>query len=146
MKGMIMRTLLTIGAVTAIGLGLCSCGGSGYGSGNSGTPTAPTSPGQSGAVTVNIVGINGALSFSPNPASLAAGQVIVWHNIDSVTHHVLLNDGSLDTGDLAPGGFSSPQTISASGGGYHCTIHPVMVGSVNQATATTTPCPNAYCY
>ena len=57
-------------------------------------PTPPTAP---DLVTVNVVGINGALSFSPNPATLPAGQMIVWHNVDSVTHHVVFNDGSVDT-------------------------------------------------
>jgi len=29
-------------------------------------------------VTINVVGINGAQSFSPNPATLLAGQMVVW--------------------------------------------------------------------
>src|SRR5207245_7154755 len=33
-------------------------------------------------VTVNVVAINGAQSFSPNPATLPAAQMIVWHNVD----------------------------------------------------------------
>jgi plastocyanin len=40
-------------------------------------------------VTVNVVGINGALSFSPNPATLPSGQMIVWHNVDTMSHHVV---------------------------------------------------------
>jgi plastocyanin len=85
-------------------------------------------------VTVNIVGINGALSFSPNPATLPSGQMIVWHNVDAVTHHVVLNDGSLDTGNLDPGTYSQPMALGVAGGPYHCSIHPVMIGSVNQST------------
>jgi plastocyanin len=127
-----MRVSVTVGAVFALGLGVCGCSGSGYSNGsNSGSPTAPSA---SGAVTVNIVGINGALSFSPNPATLPSGQMIVWHNVDAVTHHVVLNDGSLDTGNLDPGTYSQPMALSAAGGPYHCSIHPVMVGSVNQST------------
>ena len=57
-----------------------------------------------------MVAINGAQSFSPNPATLPAGQMIVWHNVDNVTHRVLLNDGSVDTGDLLPGASSRPKT------------------------------------
>jgi plastocyanin len=72
--------------------------------------------------------------FSPNPATLPSGQMIVWHNVDAVTHHVVLNDGSLDTGNLDPGTYSQPMALSAAGGPYHCSIHPVMVGSVNQST------------
>jgi plastocyanin len=145
-----MRTFITTGAVVALGLGLWGCSGSGYGNQSSGNPTAPTpttpttTPSTSGVVTVNVVGINGALSFSPNPATLPAGQVIVWHNVDSITHHVLFNDGSVDTGNLGPGASSQPQAIAAAGGSYHCSIHPVMVGSVNQDTTTPPPSPGAY--
>jgi len=127
-----MRVFLTIGAVLALGLVVWGCSGNGYSTGNnSGSVTAPTT---AGVVTVNIVGINGALSFSPNPATLPAGQMIVWHNVDVFTHHVVLNDGSLNTGNLDPGTFSQPMALSAAGGQYHCSIHPVMIGSVNQAT------------
>ncbi len=133
-----MRAIVTAGVVVAFGLNLWGCSGSGYGSGNSGNPGAPTppSPSTSGVVTVNVVGINGALSFSPNPATLPAGQMIVWHNVDNITHHVVFNDGSVDTGNLGPGASSQPQAIAAAGGPYHCSIHPVMVGSVNQDTTT----------
>jgi plastocyanin len=87
-------------------------------------------------VTINVVGINGAQSFSPNPATLPAGQMVVWHNIDSITHRVVLNDGTLDTGDLGPGASSQPMSINNGGGPYHCSIHPVMVGTIVPATST----------
>src|SRR6266436_5729193 len=91
------------------------------------TPTPPV-----GVVTINVIGVNGAQSFSPNPATLPAGQVVVWHNIDSITHRVVLNDGSLDTGNLDPGASSPPMAINvpAAGDPYHCSIHPVMVGTI----------------
>ncbi len=138
-----MRRFVMVGAVVAVGLGMWGCGG-GYSSGNSGNPNAPTPPSAPGVVTVNVVAINGAQSFSPNPATLPAGQMIVWHNVDNVTHRVVLNDGSVDTGNLAPGASSQPMAIPAAGG-YHCAIHPVMVGSINQETASQQPCTGAYC-
>jgi plastocyanin len=137
-----MRGLVMVGAVIAVGLGMWGCGGS-YSSGNSGNPNSPTPPSAPGVVTVNVVAINGAQSFSPNPAMLPAGQMIVWHNVDEITHRVVLNDGSVDTGNLAPGASSQPMTIPAAGG-YHCAIHPVMVGSINRGTSTQ-PCTGAYC-
>jgi plastocyanin len=132
-KGTAMREFSAVGIVIAFGLGLWGCGGNGYSSGT-GNPTSPTTPpSASGVVTIDVVAINGAQSFSPNPATLPSGQMVVWHNVDSITHHVVLNDRSLDTGDLAPGASSQPMTISGTGGGpYHCSIHPVMVGSINQ--------------
>ncbi len=71
--------------------------------------------------------------------------MVVWHNVDRITHHVVFNDRSVDTGDLAPG--ASSQAMAIGGGQYHCTIHPVMVGSVNQdATVAPMPtCPGGYC-
>ena len=139
-----MHALVTAGTVIAVGLGLWGCGGNGYSNGGR-NPTSPTPPGYSGVVTINVVAINGAQSFSPNPSTVPAGQKVVWHNVDNITHDVVLNDRSVDTGNLAPGASSQPMTIGGSGGQYHCSIHPVMIGSINQDTQTTPPCEGAYC-
>jgi plastocyanin len=136
-----MRAFVAI-MMVAFSLGAWGCGSStgAYGNPVSPTPTptpAPTPPpATSGVVTINVVRENGAQSFSPNPATLPADQMVVWHNIDSVTHHVVLNDGSLDTGDLAPGASSQPMSINTGGGPYHCSIHPSMVGTVVQGGST----------
>jgi plastocyanin len=142
-----MRGFVTASAVTVFALGLCGCGGNGYSGGSGANPTSPTPSSPAGVVTINVVAINGAQSFSPNPATLPAGQMIVWHNVDTTTHRVVLNDGSVDTGNLAPGVSSQPMTIGAAGGQYHCSIHPVMVGSVNQdlSSPTLPGCDGAYC-
>jgi plastocyanin len=109
-----------------------------WGCGQSSTPTSPSSSGASTAA-VNILFSNGqgnlgAQSFSPNPASVNQGGMIAWHNSDSTTHHIVLDDGSLDTGDIAPGASSPAELLKVSGGTYHCMIHPSMVGSINVAT------------
>jgi len=78
-----MRGVVMVGAVVAVGLGMGGCGGS-YSGGNRGNPNRPTPPRAAGVVTVNVVAINGAQSFSPNPVTLPAGQLIVWHNVDNV--------------------------------------------------------------
>ena len=91
-------------------------------------------------MTINVVGINGAQSFSPNPDTLPAGQMVVWHNVDSITHRVVFNDGSVDTGDLGSGASSQPMSIN-NGGPYHCSIHPVMVGTIVAAAASTRSLP-----
>ena len=126
-------------AATMVAFSLCAwgCGSSTDSGGNPVTPTpaptpapapAPTPTG--GVVTINVVGIDGAQSFSPNPATLPAGQTVVWRNADSVTHRVVLNNGSLDTGNLAPGVSSQPMSVNTGGGPYHCSIHPSMVGTI----------------
>jgi plastocyanin len=119
-------------ALVAMTLAIWACGGS-----TSSSPTAPTAPttptGTSappaGATIIDVVRENGAQSFSPNPATVPAGQMVVWHNIDTVTHRVVLNDGTLDTGNIAPGAFSAPMMLRAVGP-YHCSIHPSMVGTI----------------
>src|SRR4051794_39482835 len=106
--------------VLALGLASSACSGSGYSSGSTSSPAAPTPITSNGIVTINVVAINGAQSFSPNPATLPAGQMVVWHNVNNTTHRVVLNDGSVDTGNLAPGASSQPMAIGAAVGQYHC--------------------------
>jgi len=125
--------------VLALGLATWACSGSGYSNGSTNSPAAPTPIASNGVVTINVVAINGAQSFSPNPATLPAGQMVVWHNANSTTHRVVLNDGSVDTGNLEPGASSQPMAIGAAAGQYHCSIHPEMIGSLNQDTAPAPP-------
>jgi plastocyanin len=130
-----MMKFATAGVLT-LGLGMWGCSGDSSGST---APAAPTPMTSNGVVTINVVAINGAQSFSPNPATLPAGQMVVWHNVNNTTHRVVLNDRSVDTGDLAPGTSSQPMAVSAAGGQYHCSIHPEMVGSINQDSSTSPP-------
>jgi plastocyanin len=125
----IMKRLLLPAGLAILTLGVAACGG-GY---DTPSPSAPgNTPPPGGAITINVVRENGNQSFSPNPATVPTGQTVVWHNIDTTTHRVVLNDGKLDTGNLAPDAFSQPMTLGAPGP-YHCSIHPTMVGSlVNQ--------------
>jgi plastocyanin len=100
---------------------------------NSTYPAAPSptpAPTTADTVTIDIVRENGAQSFSPNPATLPTGQMVVWHNVDTTTHRVVLNNGTLDTGDLGPGASSAPMRINGDAGAYHCSIHPDMVGTI----------------
>ena len=144
-----MRAIVA-SAIVAFSLCAWGCGSTTDSSGNPAAPTptpapapapaptpAPTPP--SGVVTINVVGVNGAQSFSPNPATLPAGQMVVWHNIDSITHRVVLNNGSLDTGNIAAGASSQPMSINAGGGPYFCSIHPSMVGTIVAGTAMAPP-------
>lgn len=121
-----MRKYLAAAVLAGPLLFVLACGG------YSSSPTAPggdpnTPP--AGAIVIDIKGQNGALSFSPNPATVAAGALVSWHNIDSVTHRVVLDDGRLDTGDVAAGRYSQAMALPGAGP-YHCTIHPSMVGSM----------------
>jgi plastocyanin len=138
-----MRKFATASVLT-LGLGIWGCSAGGYSSGSSNSPAAPTPTPSNGVVTINVVAINGAQSFSPNPATLPAGQMVVWHNINNTTHRVVLDDRSVDTGDLAPGASSPPMALGAAGGQYHCSIHPEMIGSINQDTSASAPPTSSY--
>lgn len=126
-------------------LALVGCGGGG----GSSTPTGPTGGGGGGGgtsniVTINIKGVNGKLSFDPNPANVGAGQLVVFKNNDKVTHHIALDDGTQQTADIPPGGSSQPMSIG-NDKSYHCANHPSMVGSFNgNVTPDPPPC-TGYC-
>jgi plastocyanin len=86
---------------------------------------------------IDVAEINGPYSFYPSPAAVATGRFIVWHNSDAVTHHVVFDDTSVDTGALAPGTLSQPIVVASGNWSYHCAIHPSMVGSVIVPAPTT---------
>jgi plastocyanin len=124
-----MRIFVSVLAVGGLGFCLSGCAGGGYGN-----PTGATSPSSSvpsNGIVINVVAVNGTQSFSPNPSSIPSGQLVVWHNVDSITHRVVLNDGELDTGNISARSFSSAMPLVAPGP-YHCTIHPEMVGALTR--------------
>ena len=82
-------------------------------------------------VTITIVGMAGNQSFSPNPASVKVGQTVAWRNADSIAHDPGADSGAFSTGLIQPGSTSSPIAMTAAGSvGYHCQIHPDMVGTL----------------
>jgi len=81
--------------------------------------------------------MNGGKSFSPNPVAVPAGRAVVWHNANFETHHIVL-DGGLDADEIRPGRFSPPMMATV-GGGYHCAIHPSMVGTLSFVEQTPAP-------
>jgi plastocyanin len=133
MRG-VSRAVLSLAVIAA-----AACGG-----GGGSTPTSPSAPAP-GTVTISIRAINGNQSFSPNPAE-AGGRMVVFRNDDSIPHRVRLNDGSIDTGTLAPGGSSQPVQMPSAGTNYHCSLHPTMIGAVSNASgAAPPPCEGEYC-
>jgi plastocyanin len=131
-----MRAFTAAAAFVAAAVaGFAACGG--------GSTPAPA-PTPSGPMTINIVGERGSTSFSPNPA-LAAGRVVVFRNNDSIVHRVRLNDLSIDTGDIPPGGTSRQVTMPALGTNYHCLLHPTMIGAVGAPNNEPPPCTGVYC-
>lgn len=132
-----VRTLIHAAVVSALCAG---CGGSGgYGGSSATPPTTPSPPAASNIITITITGARGAQSFSPNPAECATGQMVVWKNADSVTHRVQIDDLGVDTGNIAPGATSQPMALANVSKGYHCSLHPQMVGALNGAATPAPP-------
>jgi aldose sugar dehydrogenase len=135
--GIVSPALLALVLAAACGGG----GGGGYGSTPTTTPPT-TQPAGAGVadLTIMIVGMKGDMSYSPNPAVVKVGQKVAWRNADSTTHAILEDDtggnqspysAGFSTGDLAPGATSPPFTMRNAGTtGYHCGIHPTMVGTL----------------
>ena len=120
---------------------LTGCGGGS--SGTSGSPSAPTPT--SNATTISISGERGSQSFSPNPAS-AGGRMVLWRNDDGDTHRIVANDGSFDTGDLAPRATSTMVQMPEGGLNYHCSIHPTtMFGAIGGGGGESPPPCTIYC-
>ena len=137
-----MRSFLAVFCGLAVFLSLMGCGDGSGGSSNAPTPTTPTS----NVFTISIVGQMGSQSFSPNPAS-AGGRMVAWRNDDGVTHRIVANDGSFDTGNVAAGATSTMVQPAPSGLNYHCEIHPTtMFGAIGGAGGESPPpCEGIYC-
>jgi plastocyanin len=134
MHSISLRSVVFCAAIAA-----CACGGDGGG------PSSPSVPSGDTPVTIAIAGQNGSQSFTPNPAS-AGGRSVVFKNNDSVVHKVALNDGSLETENIAPGATSRALMMPGNGTNYHCPIHPGMIGSVSASSGgAPPPCEGAYC-
>jgi plastocyanin len=77
------------------------------------------------------------LGFTPNNITVVFGvnNTVEWTNDDSQSHTVTANDGTFDSGNLAPGAtytytFPSPGVYT-----YHCFYHPWMTGTVTVLVA-----------
>jgi plastocyanin len=100
------------------------------GCGSSSDMTGPVGGGADVVITIN--GMNGANSFSPNPANVQVGKTVAWRNADSMTHTATQNGTGFNTGNIAPGKTSAPITMGSVGAlDYHCNIHPTMTGTLN---------------
>lgn len=140
-----MFTLTVRGwAVLAIAIALAGCGGGG--SDSPSTPTSPSPGGGGSSVTISIVATSDAQSYTPNPATQTQGAMVAWRNNDALVHRIVANDGSFDTGDIAPGSTSRAVQASAAGTNYHCSIHPAMIGAIGSAQGEPPPpCSGPYC-
>jgi plastocyanin len=125
---------------SAAAVALWSCGGGGGASVSTpSTPSAPSAP-TAQSLTVAIVGSTGNQAYRPNPVAANAGDTVMFRNNDTAMHHIVLDDGSADLGDVGPGATSRGVTLrNANATTFHCSIHPSMVGSINGREAPQPP-------
>ena len=82
-----------------------------------------------GNTTGNSVSIAN-FAFSVSSLSVKSGTTVTWTNNDQTTHTVTADDGSFDSGNIAPGG-KFTHTFNAAGTiAYHCSIHSSMTAKV----------------
>ena len=121
-----MKRILTLSSLSAVLAFAPGCGSTAT------SPTTSTSPQGPGIdFTININGDRGSSSYAPSPLTMRVGQVVNWHNLDSIEHSATL-DGVFDSGHIAAfSAHDNAVTMSKAGTfTYHCTIHPGMVGTI----------------
>ena len=111
-----------------VGLGLvvtglaCSKDSTTYGGGGGGGGGGgQTCAGTAANFTVNAGPT--ALSFSPQPLTISAGQTVCWQNTGSNSHTVTSNDGTSFNANLGPGTIFSRTFSTAGSFPYHCIPH-----------------------
>ena len=111
-------------------LGLAACGSNYSGS----TPTSPSTGGtntQGSPISITSgASLKTNTAFSPNPIVISAGGTVTWTNNDNTSHTSTADDGSWNSGSIAPGSQFSRTFASTGSFTYHCAIHPGMVGTV----------------
>ncbi|HJR62605.1 MAG TPA: cupredoxin family copper-binding protein [Gemmatimonadaceae bacterium] len=70
------------------------------------------------------------MAYAEPRLEISAGTTIRWKNEDQVPHTVTADDGSWNSGLIAPGATWSRTFDEAGSFGYHCTPHPFMKGAV----------------
>lgn len=126
--GCLTRRPFTLSAIAGVLIVAAGCGSSSSPT----TPSGSTSPQGPGIdFTININGDRGSQSYSPSPLNMRVGQVVNWHNLDSIEHTATLA-GTFDSGNIAAfSAHNNAVTMSRAGTfTYHCTIHPGMVGTI----------------
>ena len=91
-------------------------------------------------------------SFSPAAATVPAGATVTWTNRDDAPHNIVSTEKKfaspvLDTDQQFSHRFEvsgTPMAIGPAGSQYHCSIHPEMIGSINQDISMSSLPPASY--
>jgi plastocyanin len=69
-------------------------------------------------------------TFTPSSLTIAKGTVVTWQNNDGVAHTSTSDNGVWDTGNILPNGTKTTTFATAGTYAYHCTVHPMMTGTI----------------
>jgi plastocyanin len=69
-------------------------------------------------------------AYAPGRIDALVGETVAWRNTDHTTHSVTADDGSFESGDLAPGASFSRTFAGPGTHRFHCRIHRFMRGVV----------------
>lgn len=71
-----------------------------------------------------------AMQFQPHTLTLRAGDVVEWKNEDIYIHTATADDGTFNSGPIAPGKSWSTTITKVGTIAYHCTPHPDMTAEL----------------
>lgn len=89
-------------------------------------PGEPGAPGVAVSDSPTVVIPIQGLAFTADTVRIRVGEVVEWVNRDPVVHTATADDGSFDSGDIAPGESWRYRFDRAGEFPYHCTPHPFM--------------------
>lgn len=107
------RSFLSISVLVVMTLLIVSC----YKSKSSYTSTPGTSK-----VTIT------SSAYSPASLTVVNGSTVTWTNNDSAVHTVTTMDGSINSGDIAPGSSFSKTFMTSGTYNYHDAHNTTMIG------------------
>ena len=71
--------------------------------------------------------------FDPEALPVRAGDTVTWTNRDIVPHTVTAENGSWDSGEIAPGATWTMAITAETAGSYFCGYHPEMRSRLEDA-------------
>jgi plastocyanin len=89
------------------------------------TGSTDATGGGGGGTTITIAGF----AFDPDTITVSGPTEVTVTNEDSATHTFTLDDGSVDE-TVEPGATATVTVDVSAATGFHCNIHPQMVGQI----------------
>lgn len=103
---------------------LFGCGGNSTSPYSNNTTTPTTTKSSPNTVVI------ASMAFSPANLTVTKGTVVTWQNNDNVGHTSTSDNGVWDTGNIPSGGNTTTTFSTAGTFTYHCTVHPMMTGTI----------------